>query len=146
MLPAWHAGQALTPPVSLRSAPQYAQQEIPTHLQGIGIGSQRWIFLRGVGRHSSHWGSFPSRFLQAFPDAEIELLDLAGNGEETDRRSYLEIGAYALDLRQRSRFVNEGKVRLIVTSEYKRMASAQIPGLRPRFGRRSLRHISAQFC
>ena len=41
--------------------------------------------------------------------AEIELLDLAGNGTEATRRGYLNIGAYAQDLRQRSRFVKDGK-------------------------------------
>ena len=38
------------------------------------------MFLRGLGRHSLHWGFFPNLFQQAFPAAEIELLDLAGNG------------------------------------------------------------------
>ena len=75
----------------------------------LGETSQRWMLLRGLGRHSLHWGGFPDRFRQAFPGAEIELLDLAGNGAEAARRSYLNIGAYAQDLRQRSRFVAEGK-------------------------------------
>ena len=75
-----------------------------------GIASRRWMFLRGLGRHSLHWGSFPAQFQQAFPAAEIELLDLAGNGTEAARGSYLKIGAYAQDLRQRSRFVTEGKI------------------------------------
>ena len=67
------------------------------------------MFLRGLGRHSLHWGFFPDLFQQAFPAAEIELLDLAGNGTEAARGSYLKIGDYAQDLRQRSRFVAEGK-------------------------------------
>jgi pimeloyl-ACP methyl ester carboxylesterase len=76
---------------------------------GPGTASQRWVFLRGLGRHSLHWGAFPTQFQQAFPSAEIELLDLAGNGTEAARGSYLSIGAYAKDARQRSRFVKEGK-------------------------------------
>ena len=67
------------------------------------------MLLRGLGRYSLHWGGFPDRFRQAFPGAEIELLDLAGNGTEAARSSYLNIGAYAQDLRQRSRFVAEGR-------------------------------------
>ena len=45
--------------------------------RNLGVASQRWMFLRGLGRHSLHWGSFPDRFQQAIPAAEIELLDLA---------------------------------------------------------------------
>ena len=77
--------------------------------RNLGVASQRWMFLRGLGRHSLHWGSFPDRFQQAIPAAEIELLDLAGNGTEAARSSHLSIRAYAQDLRQRSRFVAEGK-------------------------------------
>ena len=76
---------------------------------GQDAASRRWIFLRGLGRHSRHWGCFPDRFRQAFPAAEIELLDMAGTGSEAARDSYLTIGEYAEDLRRRSRFVKEGK-------------------------------------
>jgi pimeloyl-ACP methyl ester carboxylesterase len=79
-----------------------------------GVATRRWMFLRGLGRHSLHWGGFPDRFRQAFPGAEIELLDLAGNGTEAARGSYLNIGAYAQDLRQRSRFIAEGKTSFSV--------------------------------
>jgi pimeloyl-ACP methyl ester carboxylesterase len=75
---------------------------------------QRWIFLRGLGRHSQHWGCFPDRFRRAFPAAEIELLDMAGTGSEAARDSYLNIGDYAGDLRRRSRFVREGKTPFAV--------------------------------
>lgn len=40
----------------------------------------RWIFLRGLTRDSRHWGEFPAEFQRAFPEADIVLLDLPGNG------------------------------------------------------------------
>jgi len=39
-----------------------------------------WIFLRGLTRETTHWGSFPDVFQTAIPDARIVLLDLPGNG------------------------------------------------------------------
>lgn len=39
-----------------------------------------WVLLRGLGRDRRHWGNFPDRLQQAFPDQQIWLPDLPGNG------------------------------------------------------------------
>lgn len=41
---------------------------------------RRWVLLRGLGRESGHWGSFPERLASQFPGAETHLLDLPGFG------------------------------------------------------------------
>ncbi|MBO9686372.1 MAG: alpha/beta hydrolase [Mitsuaria chitosanitabida] len=51
-----------------------------------GQGSQTWVLLRGLTRESAHWGDFPARLLRALriqqPQAQLELLDLPGNGDK----------------------------------------------------------------
>jgi pimeloyl-ACP methyl ester carboxylesterase len=44
------------------------------------IPGQNWILLRGLARESAHWGDFVSLLQAAFPDAQINLLDLPGTG------------------------------------------------------------------
>lgn len=78
--------------------------------------SKRWILLRGLGRHSSHWGEFLPRFQRQFPNAEIETLDLAGNGTENARKSFLKVEDYVEDLRSRSQLLKKGKVSLLAVS------------------------------
>jgi pimeloyl-ACP methyl ester carboxylesterase len=76
-----------------------------------------WIFLRGLGRNSDHWGPFVDRFKATFPDADVELLDLRGNGSLSHSPSYLSIEDNVRDLRARSRFLKEGRsVRLLSIS------------------------------
>lgn len=50
-----------------------------------------WVFLRGLVRQQKHWERFPERFMAAFPDAQVHLLDLPGNGTLCDRPSPLTI-------------------------------------------------------
>jgi len=42
--------------------------------------SNNWIFLRGLTRGNIHWGSFPDLFLAANPAAQVEYLEIPGNG------------------------------------------------------------------
>lgn len=42
--------------------------------------SKNWIFLRGLTRGNIHWGEFADLFLAANPDAQIEYLEIPGNG------------------------------------------------------------------
>ncbi len=70
---------------------------------------ESWIFLRGLARSTGHWGSFLETFQSQFPDADIETLDLAGNGSECERTSFLSIAANVDDLRMRSRLLREGR-------------------------------------
>lgn len=39
-----------------------------------------WVLLRGLGRDSRHWMSFPLQMANAFPKSRIVCLDLPGNG------------------------------------------------------------------
>lgn len=41
---------------------------------------QSWIFLRGLARGNGHWGDFPEKFKIALPEAELEMLEIPGNG------------------------------------------------------------------
>ena len=46
---------------------------------------KNWIFLRGWGRDSRHWGSFIESFQNEFPHDEIYLLDCPGSGEFSEK-------------------------------------------------------------
>lgn len=39
-----------------------------------------WILLRGLTREHAHWGNFPSRLSEAFPDQLFHTVDLPGTG------------------------------------------------------------------
>ncbi|MGB3620138.1 alpha/beta hydrolase [Ketobacter sp. MCCC 1A13808] len=43
--------------------------------------ARHWVLLRGLVRQHRHWEQFPQLFQQAFPEAELHLLDLPGNGD-----------------------------------------------------------------
>lgn len=77
--------------------------------------SRSWIFLRGLARSSEHWGPFKDAFKQQFPGDEVEFLDLAGNGTERHRFSYLAIQQAVNDLRARSLFVREKRKVYLLT-------------------------------
>jgi pimeloyl-ACP methyl ester carboxylesterase len=69
----------------------------------------RWILLRGLARGKGHWGSFPEDMQKFFPEAQIEMLDLPGNGERHQEQSLLSMSEYVQDLRSRSHLVKDGK-------------------------------------
>lgn len=76
-----------------------------------------WIFIRGLARHSEHWGPLLKFFKQRFPHDEVELLDLRGNGELAQSPSYVDITDNVRDLRARSKFIKAGKkVHLLTIS------------------------------
>lgn len=98
--------------------------------------NRRWIFLRGLGRHSHHWGEFTSLFKKEFPLWTVELLDLAGNGTEADRESFLRMESYVDDLRSRSKSAQMGGVSILaismgamVAAEWARMYPTEIDEL-----------------
>ena len=39
-----------------------------------------WILLRGLTRERAHWGDFPARLRDAFPDHHFHTVDLPGTG------------------------------------------------------------------
>lgn len=84
--------------------------------------SKSWIFLRGLGRCSEHWGPFVQTFREQFPGDQIEVIDTAGNGAESSRASFTSIPKYVDDLRNRSKLLKTGKVNLISISMGSMMA------------------------
>jgi pimeloyl-ACP methyl ester carboxylesterase len=75
-----------------------------------------WIFLRGLTRGKGHWGYFPEYFLTRFPNANIEFLDLPGNGDRSNEVSPLRIQDYVHDLRKHSKLIHSGSVNLLSIS------------------------------
>ncbi|KYG63112.1 alpha/beta hydrolase [Bdellovibrio bacteriovorus] len=71
--------------------------------------NENWLLLRGLARGQGHWGSFLPLFQKKFPHAQIECLDLPGNGLRNKEKSPLNIRDYVQDLRARSAFVQEKK-------------------------------------
>jgi alpha-beta hydrolase superfamily lysophospholipase len=71
--------------------------------------NENWLLLRGLVRGQGHWGSFLKDFQERFPHADIECLDLSGNGLENQKTSPLMIHEYMRDIRSRCRFVKEKK-------------------------------------
>lgn len=71
--------------------------------------SRNWVFLRGLGRHSVHWGHFIQEFQKQFPQDAIELLDLRGNGELAHSPSLTSIADNVRDLRSRSRLLQQAE-------------------------------------
>jgi pimeloyl-ACP methyl ester carboxylesterase len=69
--------------------------------------SKNWVWIRGLGRGSAHWGEFAIEFPKHFPGAKIEMLDSAGNGERVSEKSFTSITETLTDLRSRSQFVKE---------------------------------------
>lgn len=64
-----------------------------------GMGSN-WLLLRGLTREAGHWGDFLPLLQQAFPNAQIHCLDLAGSGEFYQQASPKTIGQITAQVRQ----------------------------------------------
>ncbi len=76
-----------------------------------------WIFLRGLVRGRGHWADFPERFRQRFPQDEIEIIDLPGNGERGSELSPLHIQDYIPLVRNQSQALQRGeKIHLLSLS------------------------------
>lgn len=90
-----------------------------------------WIFLRGLARHSVHWGPFIDVFKKHFPNDEIELLDLRGNGEFADSPSFVSVEANVKDLRARSKFLKAGKKVHLLTISFGSMVGTEWAELYP---------------
>lgn len=76
--------------------------------------SLHFILIRGLARESRHWLSFPKILQDHFPQAEIELLDHAGNGTEIHRPSATNVAETVEDLRRRSRLIQEKKKPILI--------------------------------
>jgi pimeloyl-ACP methyl ester carboxylesterase len=60
-----------------------------------------WLLLRGLGRESRHWRSFPRQLAEAAGGVEVLCLDLPGFGTEHRRRSPASVARIADDVRER---------------------------------------------
>lgn len=55
--------------------------------------NHQWLFLRGLGRESGHWGRFASEFEQQVAGAKVIALDLPGTGRRLSEKSPRSISA-----------------------------------------------------
>ncbi|WP_413581937.1 alpha/beta fold hydrolase [Bdellovibrio sp. HCB288] len=86
---------------------------------------RKWILLRGLARGKGHWGTFPQEMQKFFPDDQIEMIDLPGNGERNHEQSPLAIKEYVQDLRANSKFVSEGEPFHLLAISLGAMIAAQ---------------------
>lgn len=78
---------------------------------------RHWILLRGLVRGSGHWADFPAHFKKKFPNDELELLDLPGNGELFKQTSPTKISDYVDLVRKQSSAIAQGhKVNILALS------------------------------
>lgn len=59
---------------------------------------KHFIYLRGLARESTHWGEFAEQMKSQYPQAEHLFLDLAGNGDQKSKSSFLNIADNTQDL------------------------------------------------
>lgn len=79
--------------------------------------SDKWVFVRGLGRGQGHWGLFRRLVLDSIGAENVEFLDLKGNGQRYDEISFTSISDFMEDLRFYSRLLKEGqKVNLVALS------------------------------
>ncbi len=69
--------------------------------------SKNWVWIRGLGRGSAHWGEFALEFPKHFPNDTVQMIDSAGNGERTHEQSFTSITETLTDLRSRCQFVKD---------------------------------------
>ena len=62
--------------------------------------SNNFLFLRGLTREAGHWGDFLTKLQQAYPNAQINTLDLAGSGVFYQQSSPCTIAEITEQLRQ----------------------------------------------
>lgn len=76
--------------------------------------NRQWLLLRGLTRGQFHWCDFPEKLKQKFPDDEVMMIDLPGNGFRVNEKSPLKISEYTQDIRQK--FRNKGQLQVIAVS------------------------------
>lgn len=60
---------------------------------------RHWLLLRGLTRGQFHWFDFPERLQKKFPEDEIILIDIPGNGYRHTETSPTCISDYTSDIR-----------------------------------------------
>lgn len=69
------------------------------------MNNNRWVFLRGLTRGNIHWSKFPEVFKTINPDAEMEFLEIPGNGFRFEESSPVSVTSLIESLRSSSSFV-----------------------------------------
>jgi pimeloyl-ACP methyl ester carboxylesterase len=65
--------------------------------------SSIWVWIRGLGRESGHWGSFIDDFKETYPERRLVFLDLPGAGDNLDIDPPLNLSAMVPLLRSQLR-------------------------------------------
>ena len=98
-------------------------EQMQTEQLHTELNIDHWLFIRGLGRHKIHWGEFVNEFKTQIysntsaqtsgqtsgktsgeisgKNCQIHQLDLAGNGDQSFRQSFLHMRDNVEDLRQR---------------------------------------------
>jgi pimeloyl-ACP methyl ester carboxylesterase len=71
------------------------------------MNNSRWIFLRGLTRGNIHWGKFPEILKLAYPDIEVEFLEIPGNGYLNLEKTSTDINQILKQLKNRSKFCQQ---------------------------------------
>jgi pimeloyl-ACP methyl ester carboxylesterase len=69
-----------------------------------GMSSNKWIFLRGLTRGNIHWGNFEEIFKRINPNAEMEFMEIPGNGFLHNEKSPINAKKVIDILRDKSKF------------------------------------------
>lgn len=76
--------------------------------------NKTWLLLRGLTRAQEHWLSFPELLKKEFPNDQVVLLDLPGNGRRYNETSPIQISDYTKDIR--SQIQIQGPLNIIALS------------------------------
>lgn len=71
--------------------------------------SNKFMLLRGLTRGNGHWGSFPEILKSKVPNAEIELMEIPGNGTQNHKVTPTEIDSVIQEIKKLSQFVNQAE-------------------------------------
>ena len=77
---------------------------------------RRWVLLRGLIRHQRHWESFPEQFQRQFPEDQLHLVDLPGNGRRYQEDSPTQIEAMVNAAREQLAELDQRPVHLLALS------------------------------
>lgn len=56
--------------------------------------SKNWILIRGLARGVGHWGSFPEKLKQNFPNDNFYFVDIPGNGYLSEQATPLKVANF----------------------------------------------------
>ncbi len=84
-----------------------------------------WIFLRGWGRDSRHWGTFIKIFKKEFPEDVIHLVDVPGSGEYSEEICPASVSEIVDIIASRWQKKNPGKTANIIALSFGGMLAVE---------------------